>query len=63
MMLLSIRMFLNKFIMYIPLILDLTLIPRDAVVALFDFYVVLYSIYLVQVASKFVIKIYNYFKF
>lgn len=62
-MLLTMRLFLSKFISYIPIILDLAMIPRDAVVALFDFYIVIYSIYLVQVASKFVIKIYNYFKF
>lgn len=59
----NIRLFLSKFIYLIPIILNMAFIPREAVVMLFDFYIVLYSIYLVQITYKLIIKLYNYFKF
>lgn len=57
-----IMIFLSQMVMYIPLLIDLSLIPRAAIVMLFDYYLIKYSIHLLQQAVSFSVRIYNYFK-
>lgn len=47
---------------YIPLALDFMMIPRDAIVFLFDYYVIKYTIYLSVRAVKSAITVYNKLK-
>lgn len=54
--------FLSYSLTYIPFALDLSMIPRQAVVLLFDYYIIKYSVHLLKQAVSFTIKIYNYFK-
>lgn len=54
--------YLSSMITYVPLLLDLSLIPRGAFVLFFDYLIIKYSIHLVQQAFSFGIKVYNYFK-
>lgn len=54
--------YLSSMVQYVPLILDLSLIPRGAFVLFFDYLIIKYSIHLVQQAFSFGIKVYNYFK-
>lgn len=54
--------YLSTMVQYVPLLLDLSMIPRGAFVLYFDYLIIKYSIHLVQQAFSFGIKIYNYFK-
>lgn len=53
---------LVKFISFIPNCLDIILVPKTAVILLFDYFSIKYSIYLLKIAINFAIKIYNKFK-
>lgn len=57
-----INSFLNYALTYVGLVIDLCFIPRPALVFLFDYFAVCYSIYLLVVGIRFVINIYNKFK-
>lgn len=54
--------YLSSMVQYVPLVLDLSLIPRGAFVLFFDYLIIKYSIHLFQQAFSFGIKVYNYFK-
>lgn len=54
--------FLNYCITYVSTVIDLFLIPRSAIVLLFDYFVICYSIYLLSISIKFGITVYNKFK-
>lgn len=58
----SINTFLNYSLTYVGLLIDLLFIPRAALVALFDYYIITYSIYLLSIGVRFGITIYNKFK-
>lgn len=58
----NITSFLAQMVTYVPLIIDLALIPKTAVVLLFDYFLIKYSVHLLQQAISFTIRIYNYFK-
>lgn len=60
--LLNITSFLTQMVTYVPFFIDLALIPKSAVVLLFDYFLIKYSIHLLQQAISFTIRIYNYFK-
>ena len=49
----SINNFLSYSITYVGTILDLFLIPRSALVLLFDYFLITYSIYLLALSIKF----------
>lgn len=57
-----INTFLSYALTYVGTILDLFLIPRSAIVFLFDYFSIIYSIYLLSISIKFGITIYNKFK-
>lgn len=57
-----INTFLNYSLTYVSTILDLFLIPRSALVLLFDYFIICYSIHLLSSSIKFGITIYNKFK-
>lgn len=57
-----INSFLSYALTYVGTVLDLFLIPRSALVLLFDYFVICYSIYLLSTGIKFAITIYNKFK-
>lgn len=54
--------FLNQALDYCSVALDLLLVPRYAMVLLFDYFAIVYSIYLLSISVKFVITVYNKFK-
>lgn len=54
--------FLDYALTYVGLVLDLLFIPRSAIIALFDYFAICYSIYLLVISIRFVISIYNKFK-
>lgn len=54
--------FLNQTLDYCSVALDLLLVPRGAIVLLFDYFAILYSIYLLSISVKFVVTVYNKFK-
>lgn len=54
--------YLSSMIEFVPLILDLSMIPRGAFILYFDYLIIKYSIHLVQQAFAFGVNIYNYFK-
>lgn len=54
--------FLDYALTYVGLVLDLLFIPRSAIIALFDYFAICYSIYLLVISIRFVITIYNKFK-
>lgn len=47
---------------YVGLILDLFMIPRSCIVALFDYFLITYSIYILSLSIKFALNIYNKLK-
>lgn len=57
-----INYFLSYAFTYVGVALDLLFIPRTAIVFLFDYFSVCYSIYLLVITIRFVINIYNKFK-
>lgn len=57
-----INSFLTYSLTYVGLVIDLCFIPRSALVFLFDYFAICYSIYLLVVGIRFVINIYNKFK-
>lgn len=57
-----INTFLSYALTYVGTVLDLFLIPRSALVLLFDYIAICYSIYLLSISIKFGITIYNKFK-
>lgn len=54
--------FLNYSFTYLSLCIDLLMIPRNALIVLFDYFAITYSIYLIIIAVKFIVNIYNKFK-
>lgn len=54
--------FLAYSLTYSSLVIELFLIPRAALVSLFDYFAVTYSIYLISLSIKFAVNIYNKFK-
>lgn len=59
-----IKVFLSEYALpYCSLVVDLLFIPRGVIKFLFDYYIILYSIYLIVITIRFVINIYNKFKF
>lgn len=54
--------YLTTILQFVPLALDFLMIPRQAVVFLFDYYIIKYSIYLIIRIIKLVITIYNKLK-
>lgn len=58
----SISVFLGYAFTYIRSILNLLLIPDPLIIALFDYFVILYSIFIGIQAYKFAINIYNKLK-
>ena len=58
-----INTFLSYALTYVGLVLDLLFIPRSAITFLFDYFITCYSIYLLVISIRFVITIYNKFKF
>lgn len=54
--------FLNSAFTYFATCLDLLCIPRTALLLLFDYYAIKYSIYLIRISLKFSIKVYNMLK-
>lgn len=54
--------FLGYALTYVGLVIDLLFIPRAALVFLFDYFLVCYSIYLLVITIRFIINIYNKFK-
>lgn len=57
-----ITQFLAKCLTYVVFVRDMALIPRGAILLLFDYLVIKYSIYLVKISFNFIIKIYNLLK-
>ena len=57
-----INTFLAYALTYVSLVIDLLLIPRGAIAMLFDYFLVLFSIYLITIVIKFIVTIYNKFK-
>lgn len=57
-----INTFLDSAFTYFGTALDLFLIPRTALILLFDYYAIKFSIYLIRLTLKFSVKIYNLFK-
>lgn len=57
-----INIFLNYAFTYVSLIIDLLMVPRNALIVLFDYFAVTYSIFLISISVKFIINIYNKFK-
>lgn len=51
--------YINYCVSCVPLVLDLLLIPRAAVVFLFDYYIAKYSIFLVSRGIKLILNIYH----
>lgn len=54
--------FVNYSCTYVGLILDLFMIPRSAMVSLFDYFLITYSIYIFALSIRFALNIYNKFK-
>lgn len=54
--------FLSSALTYAATALDLLFVPRSALVLLFDYFAVCYSIYLTVISVRFVINVYNKFK-
>lgn len=54
--------FLGYALSYVGLVIDLCFIPRPALIFLFDYFLICYSIYLLVISIRFVITIYNKFK-
>lgn len=54
--------FLGYALSYVSLVIDLCFIPRPALIFLFDYFLICYSIYLLVISIRFVITIYNKFK-
>lgn len=59
----AINTFLNYSLTYVGLCLDLLFVPNTAIVALFDYFIITYSIYLLSIGVRFGITIYQKFKF
>lgn len=58
-----INTFVGYMCTYASLAIDLLRIPRACFVMLFDYYIVLYSIFTLTIVVKFVLNIYNKLKF
>lgn len=54
--------FLNTILKFVPLCLDFLMIPRACLVALFDYYLLKYGIYLFIRGFKFALNVYNKIK-
>lgn len=54
--------FLDTILTYFSSVLSLMLIPRAALILLFDYFAIKYSVYLVKLTIKLGVKIYNIFK-
>ena len=54
--------FLSSALTYATTALDLLFVPRPALILLFDYFAVCYSIYLTVISVRFIINVYNKFK-
>lgn len=54
--------YFTNMLTYVPLCLDFLMIPRQAIIFLFDYYVIKYTIYLTIRAIKCALAIYNKLK-
>lgn len=54
--------YFTTILQFVPLALDFLMVPREAVVFLFDYYIIKYSIYLIVRAIKLILAIYNKLK-
>lgn len=54
--------YMTTILQFVPLAMDFLMIPRQAIVFLFDYYIIKYSIYLITRAIKLVLTIYNKLK-
>lgn len=54
--------FLQLALTYVRTVLNLVCINNDMIVAIFDYFIILYSIWLSMLAVRFAVKIYNKFK-
>ncbi len=57
-----ISQFLDKALTYVSVIIDIFLIPRGAISLLFDYFIIIYTIFITAQAIKFFVNIYNKFK-
>lgn len=58
----NVTQYFNTIVTFIPLCLELSMIPRTAIVFLFDYYLIKYAIYLGVASVKAIITIYNKLK-
>lgn len=58
----NVTSYFTTIVQYIPLCLDFFMIPREAVIFLFDYYVIKYTIYISVRAIKACIAVYNKIK-
>lgn len=58
----NVLLYFTTILQFVPLCLDFLMIPREAIVFLFDYYVIKYSIYLSIRAIKCALLIYNKLK-
>lgn len=58
----NVTQYFTTIVTFIPLCLEFSMIPRTAIVFLFDYYLIKYSIYLGVSAVKAIIVIYNKLK-
>lgn len=54
--------YLTTILQFVPLAMDFLMIPRQAVVFLFDYYIIKYSIYLITRAVKLILAVWNKLK-
>lgn len=54
--------YLTTILQFVPLALDFLMIPRQAIVFLFDYYVIKYAIYLITRGLKLILAFYNKLK-
>ena len=58
----NVTTYLNNILLFVPLCLDFLMIPRGAIVLLFDYYIIKYLIYIGVRGLKFVLTLYNKIK-
>lgn len=58
----NVTSYFTTIVQFIPLALDFLMIPREAVIFLFDYYLIKYTIYLTIIIIKATMNIYRKFK-
>lgn len=54
--------YMTTILQFVPLALDFLMVPRQAIIFLFDYYIIKYAIYLIVRVVKLVLTIYNKLK-